>query len=111
MSLWMKLVRRFTARSASQIAGEIARHAYSQVRHASERTAAQLQPAVARGYIRAKATPILRAYVDLARANEPALARVSTAHMLQLAGDLVVQSVWPDVATAPRLREPERRAA
>ena len=111
MSLLRNLWRRLTARSSQQVAAEIARQAYAQVRHASERVAASLQPAEARGYIRARATPILRPYIEAARRREPGLHRVPAAEMLRLTGDLVVQAVWPDIAMAGRLRESRRRAA
>jgi hypothetical protein len=99
------------ANRLAQLCRQVVGRSYAPVREAAETSAAKMPLAEARGYIRAKATPVLRADIKIVLQSEPDLGAWAREVLLEHASRHIVESVLKDVrrvATPPVVR---RRAA
>lgn len=94
MTLVYRLLRLLGAPSLCQRAQHLARDSYSQVRYLVEGRVGQMTPAEARGYMRARATPVLVA----ALRSQAKLSSQSERRLLAIAGDLLIDLLAADLA-------------
>lgn len=99
------------ARRLAQLVRHIVWRSYAPIREAAEVRVPQMSPAEARGYIRAKATPVLRAEVEDVLKNESGLGEWARPILFQHASDHVVQSVLSDLVRREPRKTTARRAA
>jgi hypothetical protein len=107
MNLLARLISLWSTKSLAQVAGEIARRCYAPVRVSAEPGARRLSTAEARGYIRAKATPVIRVAVASHLRHQSRQGDWSRAILIEKVTEQVVLAVLADVVA--RREEPARR--
>jgi hypothetical protein len=102
-SLWQR-------ESVAELSRQIAGRAYPFIRETIDPQAVPIPRAEARGYIRAKATPVIRSQVKVLLAAESRLAAGLAPLLVAHAGERVVQSILADLSP-DKARQASRRAA
>jgi hypothetical protein len=95
------------ANRLAQLCRQIVGRSYAPVRESAEPGAARMSLAEARGYVRAKATPVLRAEIKSVLQSEPSLGAWAQEVLMEHASRHIVETVLKDVrriATPPVVR-------
>ena len=110
MGLFTFLSELRAARLVDELSQHLARQVYSLLRELCEARVPAMTHAEARGYLWAKARPIVAAEVAAAAGRRPALSRVAVATLQERTHDRVVRSVLADLMR-DRVRHVSRRIA
>ncbi len=110
----MSLLGRFSSLwsipSIADLSRQVAQRSYAVVRESVEARALSFARAEARGYIRAKAGPVIRAEINTLSERYPTLSAELRANIVAQASDRVVQTILADIGRQ-RARETLRRVA
>lgn len=110
MNLLDRLTSLWSLPSIADLSRQVAQHSYALVRESVEMRAVSFARAEARGYIRAKAGPIIRAEAQALADRHPRLSPAAIGTIVSQAGERVVQTVLADIGRQ-RARETLRRVA
>jgi hypothetical protein len=110
MSFFRLLKSLWQRQSVAELSRQIAGRTYPLVRETIDPQAVPIPRAEARGYIRAKATPVIRSQVKALLAAEGRLAAGLEPLLVAHAGERVVQSILADLSR-DKARQAPRRAA
>ncbi|MGH8165072.1 MAG: hypothetical protein ACREP1_12145 [Rhodanobacteraceae bacterium] len=96
--------------SIAELSRQLAQRSYAAVREGVGPRTMAYSPAEARGYVRAKAGPVIRSEARIVAKRHPGLSRANLATIEAQAGDRVVQTVLADL-NRERTRQALHRAA
>lgn len=100
----------WSAQAIAEVSRQIAQLSYATVRESVEGRTNGMSRAEARGYIRAKSTPVIRTEVETALARHSSLKESARQALVTQATERVVRAVHSDVLRQPT-RQVVRRAA
>lgn len=83
--------------TVSELARQIAQRSYALVRESVDARTSAMTRAEARGYVWAKAMPVIRGEIETLRQRHPRLTTDACGRVIELASQRVVQSVLTDV--------------
>lgn len=110
MSLLNLLSSVWTLPTVADLARQVAQRSYAAVRESVEERAVAFARAEARGYIRAKAGPVIRSEATVLAARHPELSPSALATVISQASERVVQTILADIGRQ-RARQTLRRVA
>ena len=110
MSLFDRFSSVWSLPTIADLSRQVAQRSYALVRESVETRAIGFARAEARGYIRAKAGPIIRAETKILAGRHQGLSQAAIATVVAQAGERVVQTVLADLGRQ-RARETLRRVA
>lgn len=111
MSVLQVIIRFLAGHSERQAARDLARQVYAPVRELVEGRLQWMTRSEARGYIRAKAMPLVREVVRDAATASAEVARIPRHELTLAVGERVVQAVLADVGRTAFVPQERRLAA
>ena len=111
MSLFGSMIGFWNTPSPAELARQVAQRSYALVRELVEGRTWAMGRAEARGYVRAKAAPVIRAEIAALIERMGRRLECERATMYALASDRIVQSVLADMGRERKRQADSRRAA
>ncbi|HUY33101.1 MAG TPA: hypothetical protein VMV69_09990 [Pirellulales bacterium] len=111
MSLFHSLFGFWNAPSPTELARQVAQRSYALVRDLVEGRTWAMSRAEARGYVRAKAGPVIRAEIAALIQRSGRLGEHGQSSVFALASDRVIQSVLADIGREQARQRDAKRAA